>query len=181
MKKLVLFLLLVLPASLFSQTVLVPKIKVKLAPSNQEIIFWKKTFYLFVKPEDSMTYEGKKYSTSTYAKYFVLPDSADDGNYICFHNDSLKNPAVTASYKNGKLDGAVNHFNENGTLSATNVYFNGLFDGFQINYNEMGNLVTMTEFSKGVKNGIDVSFFTHKPQLPSVISYWKDGKLNGGV
>lgn len=83
------------------------------------------------------------------------------------------------TYSNGKLDGEMSEWHENGQLAATGYYKNGELDGEIKTYLENGYIFHILFFKNGLKNGSE-KFFNKKPYYLKFESNYLDD-LNHGI
>ena len=79
--------------------------------------------------------------------------------------------------KNGKLEGEVILFNENGTILATSNYKNGKIHGVEIFYHKNGRLSAINNYRDGELEGESIAYYDNG-QLRFKVNI-KDGKQDG--
>lgn len=133
------------------------------------------------------------YSSSSYKKtYTVYEVSIYKKGGVYDPNNGFKkeyhdNGTLQAEYflRNGKIDGEVKTYNEDGTISAILNLKDEVKEGEQINFDyieDNDNVVikTITNYSKGERNGKQIRFIV-TPEETYIIEYsnYKDDNLNG--
>ena len=79
--------------------------------------------------------------------------------------------------KNGKLEGEVILFNENGTILATSNYKNGKIHGVEIFYHKNGRLSAINNYRDGELEGESIAYYDNGQLRRKGV--WKNTKLEG--
>ena len=86
------------------------------------------------------------------------------------------NPYVTASFEDGRLDGAYTAYYANGQKMGVSHYKHGIKHGESIAWHENGQMASRVKFVKGKKEGPMEMFYQTGQQ--SVEAFFKAGKLD---
>ena len=178
MKSKIIFLLILLHSfgQSIAQNIITGIRSVKIISSNIEVKYQNENYSLFIF-NDSAKFYFELDSLKPFIPNFILPNTAEDGNYIGFYDKQNLYPAIKALYKNHKLDSLLSFFNSNGLPLKIANYSNGIENGFTFFYDGFGNLTQLVEFKSGIRDGYSLAFFD--PSHPSLVCNYSQGKLNG--
>lgn len=121
---------------------------------------------------------------------WMINDIAYTGKYIDYYNSGRKQSEGTL--ENGRLDGKVTYYFQDGTVKNVTDYKKGSIDGWSLEFYNSGDLAGKTQYVDGQMKGLNEYYFpTGKVRSRSIVKgnsqkdttfmYYSTGKLKGLV